>query len=80
MHIFYNNTIIDTGYCCALLIKYPRRHLKDFGDAPQAVRWTPEGQKNRYEKLFGIAGDLSGKHILDFGCGKGDFFGFLKES
>lgn len=61
------------------LLNFYNRHLKDFSDLPQAVRWTPEGQKKRYDKIFSIAGDLSGKHILDFGCGKGDFLGFLKE-
>lgn len=51
----------------------------DFGDSPQAVRWTPEGQRRRYETLFRVAGDFSGKKILDFGCGKGDFYEFIKE-
>jgi trans-aconitate methyltransferase len=61
------------------LLTFYNRHLKDFGDSPQAVRWTPEGQLRRYEMLLSIAGDLSGKSMLDFGCGKGDFYGFLKE-
>jgi len=61
------------------LIEFYNRHLKDFGDRPQAVRWTPEGQRRRYETLLAIAGDISGKTVLDFGCGKGDFCGFLKE-
>jgi SAM-dependent methyltransferase len=26
-----------------------------------------------------IAGDFSGKRVLDFGCGKGDFLGFIRE-
>jgi 2-polyprenyl-3-methyl-5-hydroxy-6-metoxy-1,4-benzoquinol methylase len=61
------------------LLHFYNRHLKDFGDAPQAVRWTPEGQRRRYETLLKIAGDISGKKILDFGCGKGDLYGFIKE-
>jgi 2-polyprenyl-3-methyl-5-hydroxy-6-metoxy-1,4-benzoquinol methylase len=61
------------------LIEFYNRHLKDFGDKPQAVRWTPEGQRRRFETLLAIAGDISGKTVLDFGCGKGDFCGFLKE-
>ncbi len=60
------------------LIQFYDRHLKDFGDTPQATRWTPEGQLRRYETFLRIAGDFSGKKILDFGCGKGDFLGFLK--
>jgi len=59
------------------LLNFYNRHLKDFGDAPQAVRWTPGGQLHRYETLIGIAGDFSGKRVLDFGCGKGDFYGYL---
>jgi len=55
------------------------RHLKDFGDSPQAVRWTPDGQLRRFETLLRIAGDFSGKTVLDFGCGKGDLYGFMKE-
>ncbi len=61
------------------LISFYDRHLKDFGDSPQSVRWTPSGQMRRYETLLHIAGDLNAKRILDFGCGKGDFLGFLKE-
>jgi len=61
------------------LLTFYDRHLRDFGDAPQAVRWTPEGQVRRYERFISVAGDIPGKKILDFGCGKGDFYGFLKE-
>jgi 2-polyprenyl-3-methyl-5-hydroxy-6-metoxy-1,4-benzoquinol methylase len=62
------------------LITFYDRHLRDFGDAPQAVRWTPEGQMTRYKTLLTLTGDLSGKSILDFGCGKGDFCGFLRDN
>lgn len=61
------------------LLLFYNRHLKDFGDKPQAVGWTAGGQLRRYETFLNIAGDLSGKKILDFGCGKGDFYGFLKD-
>ena len=61
------------------LLTFYDRHLKDFGDAPQAVRWTPGGQLRRYETFISVTGDLSGKSMLDFGCGKGDFYGFLKD-
>lgn len=50
-----------------------------FGDRPEAVRWTAEGQLARYEALLDIAPGIEGKSILDFGCGKGDFCGFLKD-
>jgi len=61
------------------LLSFYDRQLKDFGDSPQAVRWTPEGQRRRYETLLTIAGNIAGKKVLDFGCGKGDFYGFIRE-
>jgi len=61
------------------LIRFYRRHLEDFGDSPMAVRWTEKGQRLRYEIILGIMGDVRGKRLLDFGCGKGDFYGFLLE-
>jgi SAM-dependent methyltransferase len=54
------------------------RHLRHHGDTPQAVRWTVQGQRRRYEAFLAICGDLSGKSVLDFGCGTGDFLGFLR--
>ncbi len=62
------------------LLSFYDRHLKDYGDSPHALRWTPEGQLRRYETLLQIGGNLSGKSVLDFGCGKGDFHGFIEEN
>jgi 2-polyprenyl-3-methyl-5-hydroxy-6-metoxy-1,4-benzoquinol methylase len=61
------------------LLNCYNKHLRDFGDTPQAVRWTPEGQLRRYETLLNIAGNFNGKRVLDFGCGKGDFYGYIRE-
>lgn len=61
------------------LLSFFDRHLRDHGDTPQAVRWTPAGQRRRYEAFRGIIGKLEGKSLLDFGCGKGDFYGFLRD-
>jgi len=61
------------------LLSFFDRHLRDHGDTSQAVRWTPEGQRRRYEAFRGIIGGMEGKSLLDFGCGKGDFYGFLRE-
>lgn len=55
------------------------RHLRRHGDTPQAVRWTAAGQRARYEAFLSLCGDLCGKSLLDFGCGKGDLLGFLRE-
>ncbi len=52
--------------------------LKHFGDSPQALGWRPDGQIGHYNALLDI-GDFRGSKVLDFGCGKGDFYGFLKE-
>lgn len=60
------------------VISFFDRSLSLHGDRPEAVRWTAQGQRTRYEALLDI-GDLQGKKILDYGCGKGDFYGFLQE-
>jgi len=47
------------------LLYFYNRHLRDFGDSPQALRWTPEGQRLRYEILVRIAGiEESMKNVL----------------
>jgi len=61
------------------LLSFFDRQLRDHGDTPQALRWTPEGQRLRYEAFRGIVGNLEGRSLLDFGCGKGDFYGFLRD-
>ncbi len=52
-------------------------NLSLHGDRPEAVRWTQKGQILHYQCLLDV-GDIKGKKILDFGCGKGDFYQFLK--
>lgn len=60
------------------LLSFYNFHYKKFGDRPEALRWTPEGQIRRYHALLDIAPDLNGQKILDYGCGMGDFYRFLK--
>lgn len=48
------------------------------GDRPEAVGWSQKGQLLRFETML-EAGDFEDSKILDFGCGKGDFYGFLCE-
>jgi SAM-dependent methyltransferase len=50
-----------------------------FGDSPAALCWSPGGQRARYSLLLEIAPTLAGKTVLDYGCGKGDFYAFLSE-
>ena len=49
------------------------------GDRPEALRWSPQGQLLRYNLFLELCADLHGKKVLDYGCGKGDFYGFLKD-
>jgi len=60
------------------LLSFYNFHLKQFGDRPEALRWTPQGQLKRYHSLAEIAPDLNNASILDYGCGTGDFYRFLK--
>ena len=60
------------------LLSFYNLHLKKFGDRPEALRWTPQGQLKRYHTFLDIAPDLSRQKILDYGCGVADFYKFLK--
>lgn len=55
------------------------KSLSLHGDRPEALRWTAAGQIMRYNLMLEIAPSLEGMRLLDYGCGKGDFYGFLKE-
>ncbi|MEJ2183916.1 MAG: class I SAM-dependent methyltransferase [Nitrospirota bacterium] len=61
------------------LIEFYSIRLKLFGDSPEALRWTTEGQRKRYALLTEVAHSLDGASVLDYGCGKGDFHAFLKQ-
>jgi SAM-dependent methyltransferase len=62
------------------ILSFYNFHLKKFGDRPEALRWTPQGQLKRYRTLADIAPpeDLNNATVLDYGCGTGDFYKFLK--
>jgi SAM-dependent methyltransferase len=62
------------------LLSFYNFHLKKFGDRPEALRWTPQGQLKRYQTLADIApaSELNNATVLDYGCGTGDFYKFLK--
>ncbi len=56
-----------------------RRAVDQFGDTFEVALWaTPTTQLARFE-VFAQMGDLSGKRVLDAGCGRGDFAGWLVE-
>lgn len=62
------------------LLSFYNFHLKQFGDRPEALRWTPQGQLRRYHTLAEIAPpeEMRNASVLDYGCGTGDFYRFLK--
>jgi ubiquinone/menaquinone biosynthesis C-methylase UbiE len=53
------------------VISYFDKTLRTHGDSPAAVGLSPQGQTLRFEELIAI-GDIRGKRVLDYGCGKGD--------
>jgi len=54
------------------------KNLQLHGDRPEAVGWSARGGHLHYQSLLDI-GRIDHAKILDFGCGKGDFFQFLSE-
>jgi SAM-dependent methyltransferase len=53
--------------------------LQLHGDRPEAVRWTSAGQAEHYRYLLDIDKSINEAKVLDYGCGKGDFYQFLKQ-
>jgi 2-polyprenyl-3-methyl-5-hydroxy-6-metoxy-1,4-benzoquinol methylase len=60
------------------VISFFDKNLMLHGDRPEAVRWSSTGQILHYQAVLDI-GDINRKKVLDFGCGKGDFYQFLKD-
>jgi SAM-dependent methyltransferase len=54
--------------------------LEEHGDSPQALGWSKNRQKLRFKKL--LDGIELGQQdtVLDFGCGFGDLYSFLKDN
>ncbi len=61
------------------VISFFDRELQMHGDRPEAVRYSPRGQSLRYESLLDIDDSIEGAKVLDYGCGKGDLYQFMKE-
>src|SRR5574337_1744152 len=68
------------SYSREKLLSFYNFHLQKFGDRPEALRWTPQGQLKRYHMLADIADprELDNSTVLDYGCGTGDFYRFLR--
>jgi len=60
------------------VISFFDKTLQLQGDRPEGVGWSGKGQRLRFEDLLSI-GDIRGKKVLDYGCGKGDLYQFLKD-
>jgi len=61
------------------VLSFYDKALSMHGDRPEALGWTERGQAAHYRSLLDVAGNIDGGKILDFGCGKGDFYCYLKE-
>ncbi|MCH8987746.1 MAG: class I SAM-dependent methyltransferase [Chloroflexi bacterium] len=64
----------------ATIIHYHRNRIDTFADGSvEALGWRgPASQTTRFEVLAQV-GDLSGRSVLDVGCGYGDLKGFLDQ-
>lgn len=63
----------------ATMINFHRHRINEFRDSVRVLGWKgDESQFKRFEVLLKL-GDFSGCSILDIGCGRGDFMGFLNE-
>ncbi|MEN8265260.1 MAG: class I SAM-dependent methyltransferase [Nitrospirota bacterium] len=60
------------------VISFFERKLMMHGDRADAVGWSEKGQLLRYQEMLHV-GDIHNSKVLDFGCGKGDFYRFLNE-
>lgn len=60
------------------IIEFYAKNLLIAGNRPQALRWSPDGQAQRYGLMAQMASPLDGARVLDYGCGKGDFYAYLK--
>jgi len=59
-------------------ISFFDKKLIRYGDRPEAVGWSAKGQALHHQAMLDV-GDINKSKLLDFGCGKGDFYKFLQE-
>lgn len=59
------------------IIEFFSKRLMHFGDSPASLGWSEKGQLLRYECITRLL-PLDKASVLDFGCGKGDLYGFFK--
>jgi len=54
--------------------------LSGYTDSAKAVGWANEENQTRRFSVLTQIGPLNEKHILDAGCGLGDFYGYLQRN
>ena len=62
----------------SFVIERYNKRLEQFGYSPKTLGW-PKGRQNLRFYILLNHWDINGKDILDFGCGFGDMYGYLKE-
>lgn len=62
----------------AAVQRYSQR-LREFGEDPRTLGWDTRAHQWTRFAAAASAADLSGRHLLDIGCGLGDFRMFLEE-
>lgn len=63
-----------------MIHRYSERYQK-LGYDVKALGWgSTEQQEYRFSQTLGLVRDFSEKHVLDIGCGFGDYYKFLKKS
>jgi SAM-dependent methyltransferase len=55
------------------------RLFREWGDSPQTAQWSDRATQERRMEVLSEVGDLQGSKVLDFGCGTGHLFEFLKQ-
>lgn len=59
------------------LADYYSKLLMLHGDRPEALHWSPEGQKARYDILLKLSDNINQSSIIDYGCGKADLYAHM---
>ncbi len=62
------------------LLNFYSSRLGLFGQSPEALRWSTAGQKARYAWIADVINPGAGSTVLDYGCGFGDLFAYLKKN
>lgn len=57
-----------------------RELFKQFGDSHKSAQWSDQETQFKRFKILSEIDDLTGKKVLDFGCGTGELATFLKNN